>query len=383
MYELVLLCGLPGSGKSTYCGDHLPNHVRVSRDDQGNDGHRRLFADALKAGQDIVVDKVNFNHEQRAQWITPARAAGYRVKIVWLKVDRLLCEKRCANRAGHPTVDPSKVNPAHIISKFTSMWREPTQKECDDLVVIHAKHKPVVKDLTHLTGRIAVFGDLHGVYDEFIKALVATCPDHIVLCGDINDRGPDFTKLQRFCREQNIKGKLHAVEGNHEKALLRAINTSAKEGLHGLSETLAEVRAMDDEEREALRLYLQKLPGMLQLPMGRWVVHAGVDPRRKPSDQSYSDVMYVRRLGGATYNDKTSPWWFEHQWHADWQDQVVLFGHSYHDNPLSTEQAVSLDGYAVFGKQLRCYVMDTDKKTTELLSFGCRQYAEEDPAWST
>lgn len=105
MKELVLLIGLPGSGKTTYCKEQLPDHVRVSQDDQGRYGHKNFFTELLKAGATrIVVDRVNSERGQRMFYVDKARAAGYQIRYIQFIVGVDQCVDRVLNRKDHPTL---------------------------------------------------------------------------------------------------------------------------------------------------------------------------------------------------------------------------------------------------------------------------------------
>jgi predicted kinase len=79
--ELVLLIGIQASGKSTFCRTHLfDTHLRLSLDLVRTRGRERwLFEACLAAGQRVVVDNTNVRAAERAAYIGPARAAGFRV----------------------------------------------------------------------------------------------------------------------------------------------------------------------------------------------------------------------------------------------------------------------------------------------------------------
>ena len=79
--EAVILCGVQGSGKSTFCRERLfHTHVRVNLD-MLQSRHREtiLLTACLNAKQSFVVDNTNPTTEERARYIAPSRAAGFRV----------------------------------------------------------------------------------------------------------------------------------------------------------------------------------------------------------------------------------------------------------------------------------------------------------------
>ena len=79
--EAVILCGIQGSGKSTFCRERLfHTHVRINLD-MLQSRHREtiLLTACLNAKQPFVIDNTNATTEERARYIAPSRAAGFRV----------------------------------------------------------------------------------------------------------------------------------------------------------------------------------------------------------------------------------------------------------------------------------------------------------------
>jgi predicted kinase len=85
MLEVVILIGFQGAGKSTFRAQRFAGtHTLVSKDLLRNNRRperrqQRLIAEALAAGQSVVVDNTNPSVEERAGTIETARAFGARV----------------------------------------------------------------------------------------------------------------------------------------------------------------------------------------------------------------------------------------------------------------------------------------------------------------
>jgi len=85
MPECVILVGLPGAGKSTFYEQNFAaTHRHVSKDlwpnAAGRDARqRRVLAEALAAGESVVVDNTNPSIADRAAIIAIARASGARI----------------------------------------------------------------------------------------------------------------------------------------------------------------------------------------------------------------------------------------------------------------------------------------------------------------
>ena len=97
--ECVLFIGLQGSGKSAYYKLHLADtHVRINRD-MLKTKHReaRLFEVCLDNGQRCVIDNTNATSDERARFIGPAKARGF--KIVGYFFDVPVADAVARNRA--------------------------------------------------------------------------------------------------------------------------------------------------------------------------------------------------------------------------------------------------------------------------------------------
>lgn len=113
--KVVILRGIPGSGKSTFVEKEFPDAVVASSDhhfldDKGNykfDANRlsqthqlcwRDFHHALEDGEPlIVVDNTNIGVAEIAPYVLPAQSYGYLVQII-----TLLCDpKEAAARNTH------------------------------------------------------------------------------------------------------------------------------------------------------------------------------------------------------------------------------------------------------------------------------------------
>src|ERR687885_1374909 len=97
--EAVVLCGVQGSGKTTLCRERFGNHVRVSLDELGSRAREAaLVQECLEAGRPFVVDNTNPTPADRARYVAPARAAGFKVIGYLVEVDAAEAFARNAER---------------------------------------------------------------------------------------------------------------------------------------------------------------------------------------------------------------------------------------------------------------------------------------------
>jgi predicted kinase len=79
--EAIVLCGLQGAGKTTLYRDRwLETHVRISMDLLRTRAREAALLElCLSTRQPLVVDNTNPTAADRARYVGPARAAGFKV----------------------------------------------------------------------------------------------------------------------------------------------------------------------------------------------------------------------------------------------------------------------------------------------------------------
>jgi predicted kinase len=79
--EVIVLCGVQGSGKTTLYRDRFAaTHEHVSLDVLRSRAREAALIEAcLQEGRPFVVDNTNPTPADRARYVEPARAAGFRV----------------------------------------------------------------------------------------------------------------------------------------------------------------------------------------------------------------------------------------------------------------------------------------------------------------
>jgi len=104
--EAVILVGIQGSGKSTFYKERFfGTHARINLDELKTRGHEQeLFAEYLREKRAFVVDNTNMKAADRARYIAPARAAGFRVVGYFLESSLRDAIRRNGQRRGKAKV---------------------------------------------------------------------------------------------------------------------------------------------------------------------------------------------------------------------------------------------------------------------------------------
>ena len=99
--EAVIFAGIQASGKSTFYRERFfDTHVRINLDMLRTRRRERLLLEAcIAAGQPFAVDNTNATAEERARYLAPARAAGFRVHGYFFEPDAQGSLRRNAARA--------------------------------------------------------------------------------------------------------------------------------------------------------------------------------------------------------------------------------------------------------------------------------------------
>jgi predicted kinase len=133
--EMVLLCGLPGSGKDTFARTHLAEWPVVSldalrgelevdpTDAQGAvvQAARERAKEHLRRGESFVWNATNLSRQRRGPIVEMAGAYGARVRVVYLEVPRDTLFTQNRSREG--------VVPWAVIQRMTERWEIPTLVE--------------------------------------------------------------------------------------------------------------------------------------------------------------------------------------------------------------------------------------------------------------
>ena len=110
MKTAYIMIGIQGSGKSEFCRKYLADVTRVNLDTlKTRNNEKRLLEECHEKGCDYVVDNTNPTLEDRARYILPAKAAGYRVIGYFMQSRLQECIRRNNQRTGKEVIPPKAI----------------------------------------------------------------------------------------------------------------------------------------------------------------------------------------------------------------------------------------------------------------------------------
>jgi predicted kinase len=129
--EIVVLVGIPGSGKTTLALSSFPNHRRINLDTL----HTRKredeeIANSLSNGRDIIIDNTNTTERSRLKYIRLARLFCVPIRAIYLECPLELALERNALREGKGRV------PDNAVRFYNKILRPPSVEEGFDRIEV-------------------------------------------------------------------------------------------------------------------------------------------------------------------------------------------------------------------------------------------------------
>ena len=137
--DLVIMCGSPASGKSTFYWTRLKplGYERVNQDIlKTRDKCLKVASSFLEEGTSVVIDNTNADPDTRAVWINLAAKFKIPIRCVYFTASAKLCEhndtvRALASRDANAKFNPEKrtMLPYVAFAGFASRFKEPKLTE--------------------------------------------------------------------------------------------------------------------------------------------------------------------------------------------------------------------------------------------------------------
>ncbi|KAL2049079.1 hypothetical protein ABVK25_010675 [Lepraria finkii] len=130
--DIVLLCGSPGSGKSTFYWTKLKplGYERINQDILKT--CVKVASNLLAEKDSVAIDNTNSDPETRAVWVQLAQEFGVPIRCVHFTASIKLCEHNDTVRAltsGNFNPEKRTILPHSAFAGFAARYREPQLKE--------------------------------------------------------------------------------------------------------------------------------------------------------------------------------------------------------------------------------------------------------------
>ena len=225
--------------------------------------------------------------------------------------------------------------------------------------------------------RYYVIGDIHGRFDLFDALIDAIeeddriaaqdCTTHIILLGDLIDRGPESASVIARAREWQQQRSVRILAGNHEEMFLESfedIEVLRHFLKHGGRETILSYD-LSKKDYRALTLdeLMERLPAIVPaedrefiadfeelIEAGDYVfVHAGINPDLPLDKQRRSDLLWIRE---------------RFLRHKGALPKVVIHGHTIFDEIESKPYRIGIDTGAFRSGVLTAIVLEGSTRRT-------------------
>ncbi|WP_097006524.1 RNA ligase [Lacrimispora amygdalina] len=381
MRKLLVLRGVPGSGKSTWIKQNNLEEYTLSSDhirtlfqapslngngerflyDYENEKVWRTLTEMLEArmgrGEFIIVDATNTTSKEILKYKVLADKYRYRIYCVDfsnvpLKIAKERNEKRNSLSRVPESVIDKMYNRLQLNLELPSGVQLLKPDEFDK-VLIHPLDFSSYKKIHHI-------GDIHGCYTVLMEYLKNGLKEdeYYIFTGDYIDRGIENAEVLNFIMSIADKRNILLIEGNHERWLRMWSNGEISLSKEFEDHTKKQLEK-DGVKRKQCRSFCRKLT---QCAFYRYndktfvVSHAGIST--VPGNLLFiSTKQLIEGVGG--YQDvETIENTFDRKMPSDFYQ---IHGHRNRDLPVhSTERNYNLEGQVELGGYLRCVQVDRD-----------------------
>lgn len=202
--QFIMLVGLPGSGKSTFCDLFMSNGLDtkiVNQDVMGRKMCENSLLKFIKESQITILDRVNQTKKDRKEWLENTQLLPKQCLCIYLSTPKFVCIERAKNRENHPTI--KKGGGERIIDDIDKKFEIPIKDEGFSDVIILEDEEDVANYLkTWQCKKIRIENENEN--ENYIHKFPRT--KHIFNIGGatVDDRMLSSEDYEMFMNDQNV-----------------------------------------------------------------------------------------------------------------------------------------------------------------------------------
>ena len=397
--SLIVLIGASGAGKSTFARQHFKSTEILSSDyfrglvsDDENDQTATkdafdvlhyIAAKRLAAAKLTVIDATNVQPESRKPLLNLAKQFHCFAVAIVFDLPESVCQERNKQR-------PNRQFGPHVVRNHTrslkrslgNLKREGFRfiyklSSVEEIEAVEVSKQRMWTNRKDEHGPFDLIGDVHGCCDELEQLLqqlgyvannsnsdsfwnfpTYTHPQgrKAIFLGDLVDRGSRILDTVKLVRNMMATDSALCILGNHENKLMRKLNGKNVKLNHGLEQTVAEIEAIEPEQREIvteeIQTFLKSLISHYVLDDGKLVVaHAGLREELQGRGSGY--VRNFALYGETTGEIDSFGLPVRYQWASDYRGKaMVVYGHVPVLEAQWLNNTIDIDTGCVFGGKL-------------------------------
>lgn len=215
-------------------------------------------------------------------------------------------------------------------------------------------------------GPFDLIGDVHGCYDELCELLEklgyevnkekcmakSQLGRKAVFLGDLVDRGPKSPEVLKLVMHMTAAGEAYCTLGNHDGKLLRKLNGAKVQVIHGLGETLQQLKEESPEFIEEVKQFLTGLVSHYVFDEGKLVAaHAGL--KEKFHGRESKKIRDLAMFGETTGKTDELGLPIRLDWSKHYKGRAfVVYGHTPQREAKIVNNTINIDTGCIFGGKL-------------------------------